>query len=82
MWITAFKLPDHHRKNARENIAGAEIYNTDVIRTLDYPVLASGGWPFCTVISHPNGAVIKASAANEAVESTRVAPSCSTTSMK
>src|SRR4029077_4938752 len=30
-------------KTLGENIAGAEIYNTDVIRTLDNPVLESGG---------------------------------------
>jgi len=58
-----FKLPDHHRKNARENIAGAEIYNTDVIRTLDTPVLASGGLAILYGNLAPNGAVIKASAA-------------------
>jgi dihydroxy-acid dehydratase len=46
-----------------ENIAGAEIYNTDVIRNLDNPVLASGGLAILRGNLAPNGAVIKASAA-------------------
>jgi dihydroxy-acid dehydratase len=46
-----------------ENIAGAEIYNTDVIRTLDNPVLTSGGLAILRGNLAPNGAVIKASAA-------------------
>jgi dihydroxy-acid dehydratase len=45
------------------NIAGADIYNTDVIRTLDNPVLASGGLAILYGNLAPNGAVIKASAA-------------------
>jgi len=50
-------------KTLGENIAGAEIYNTDVIRTLDNPVLASGGLAILYGNLAPNGAVIKASAA-------------------
>jgi len=50
-------------KTLAENIAGAEIYNTDVIRTLDNPVLASGGLAILYGNLAPNGAVIKASAA-------------------
>jgi dihydroxy-acid dehydratase len=50
-------------KTLAENIAGAEIYNTDVIRTLDTPVLASGGLAILYGNLAPNGAVIKASAA-------------------
>jgi len=50
-------------KTLGENIAGAEIYNTDVIRTLDTPVLASGGLAILYGNLAPNGAVIKASAA-------------------
>jgi dihydroxy-acid dehydratase len=46
-----------------ENVAGAEIYNSDVIRTLDNPVLASGGLAILRGNLAPNGAVIKASAA-------------------
>src|SRR5580693_8934400 len=46
-----------------ENISGAEIYNTDVIRTLDNPVLASGGLAILYGNLAPDGAVIKASAA-------------------
>jgi dihydroxy-acid dehydratase len=50
-------------KSLGENIAGAEIYNTDVIRTLDRPVLASGGLAILYGNLAPKGAVIKASAA-------------------
>ncbi len=50
-------------KTLGENIAGAEIYNTDVIRILDNPVLASGGLAILHGNLAPNGAVIKASAA-------------------
>ena len=46
-----------------ENIAGVEIHNTDVIRTLDNHVLASGGLAILYGNLAPNGAVIKASAA-------------------
>ncbi len=50
-------------KTLGENIAGAEIYNTDVIRTLENPVLESGGLAVLHGNLAPNGAVIKASAA-------------------
>jgi dihydroxy-acid dehydratase len=50
-------------KTLGENIAGAEIYNRDVIRSLDNPVLASGGLAILHGNLAPNGAVIKASAA-------------------
>jgi len=50
-------------KTLGENIAGAEIYNTDVIRTLDNPVLTSGGLAILYGNLAPNGAVIKAAAA-------------------
>jgi dihydroxy-acid dehydratase len=50
-------------KTLGENIAGAKIYNTDVIRILDNPVLASGGLAILYGNLAPNGAVIKASAA-------------------
>src|SRR6202030_2052696 len=50
-------------KTLGENIAGAEIYHTDVIRSLDHPVLASGGLAILYGNLAPNGAVIKASAA-------------------
>jgi dihydroxy-acid dehydratase len=46
-----------------ENIASAEIYNPDVIRSLDNPVLQSGGLAILYGNLAPNGAVIKASAA-------------------
>jgi len=50
-------------KTLGENIAGAEIYNADVIRALDNPVLESGGLAILYGNLAPNGAVIKASAA-------------------
>lgn len=46
-----------------ENIAGAEIYNPEVIRTLEQPVLASGGLAILHGNLAPNGAVIKPAAA-------------------
>ena len=50
-------------KTLGENVAGAEIYNTDVIRTLENPVLESGGLAILRGNLAPTGAVIKASAA-------------------
>jgi dihydroxy-acid dehydratase len=50
-------------KTLGENIAGAEIFNKDVIRTTDNPVLQSGGLAILYGNLAPNGAVIKASAA-------------------
>src|SRR5271170_1744735 len=50
-------------KTLGENISGAEIYNADVIRSLDNPVLASGGLAILYGNLAPDGAVIKASAA-------------------
>jgi dihydroxy-acid dehydratase len=46
-----------------ENIVSAENYNPDVIRALENPVLASGGLAVLRGNLAPNGAVIKASAA-------------------
>ncbi len=50
-------------KTLGEDIAGAQIYNADVIRTLDNPVLESGGLAILYGNLAPTGAVIKASAA-------------------
>jgi dihydroxy-acid dehydratase len=50
-------------KTLGENVAGAEIYDTDVIRTLDNPVLESGGLAILHGNLAPTGAVIKSSAA-------------------
>lgn len=50
-------------KTLGENIAGSEIYNADVIRTLDRPILESGGLAILRGNLAPNGAVIKAAAA-------------------
>ena len=50
-------------KTLGENVAGAEIYNADVIRTLDNPVLESGGLAILRGNLAPAGAVIKSSAA-------------------
>jgi dihydroxy-acid dehydratase len=46
-----------------ENIVSAENYNSDVIRSLENPVLASGGLAVLRGNLAPDGAVIKASAA-------------------
>jgi dihydroxy-acid dehydratase len=50
-------------KGLGENIAGAETFNKDVIRTTDNPILPSGGLAILHGNLAPNGAVIKASAA-------------------
>jgi dihydroxy-acid dehydratase len=50
-------------KTLGENIAAAEAYNRDVIRPLENPVLTSGGLAILRGNLAPNGAVIKASAA-------------------
>jgi len=47
-----------------ENIASAETYNSDVIRTLDNPAFSSGGLVILRGNLAPNGAVIKAVAAS------------------
>lgn len=47
-----------------ENIASAEIYNSDVIRGLENPVFPSGGLVILRGNLAPNGAVIKAVAAD------------------
>jgi dihydroxy-acid dehydratase len=54
-------------KTLGENIAGAEIYNPDVIRSLDNPVLESGGLAILHGNLAPNGAVIKPAAAEPAL---------------
>ena len=50
-------------KTLGENVASAKTYNSDVIRGLDNPVLASGGLAVLRGNLAPDGAVIKASAA-------------------
>src|SRR5215472_16115356 len=47
-----------------ENIAGSQIYNSDVIRSLDQPVFASGGLAILRGNLAPGGAVIKPIAAD------------------
>jgi len=54
-------------KTLGDNIAGAEIYRADVIRNLDNPVFESGGLAILHGNLAPNGAVIKASAADPAL---------------
>lgn len=54
-------------KTLGENIAGAEIYNSDVIRTADNPVFSSGGLVILRGNLAPNGAVIKAAATDPAL---------------
>lgn len=46
-----------------ENIAGARVHNTEVIRSLDNPVMALGGTAVLYGNLAPNGAVIKPTAA-------------------
>ena len=50
-------------KTLGENISGAEIYNKDVIRTLDNPVYGSAGLAILRGNLAPDGAVIKSAAA-------------------
>jgi len=50
-------------KSLGENIAQAKTYNHDVIRSIDNPVMASGGLVILRGNLAPNGAVIKAAAA-------------------
>ena len=50
-------------KTLGENVAASEIYNTEVIRSLENPVLPHGGLAILRGNLAPNGAVIKASAA-------------------
>jgi dihydroxy-acid dehydratase len=50
-----------------ENVAAAEIYNSDVIRTVQNPAFASGGLVILRGNLAPNGAVIKAAAATPAL---------------
>jgi len=50
-------------KTLGENIFGSEIYNKDVIRTLDNPVYGSAGLAILRGNLAPNGAVIKSAAA-------------------
>src|SRR5256885_16877711 len=57
-------------KTLGENIGGAEIYNADVIRALDNPVLESGGLAILYENLAPNGAGIKYSAAETSLQMT------------
>jgi dihydroxy-acid dehydratase len=54
-------------KTLGENVASAEIYNSDVIRSLENPVFSSGGLVILRGNLAPNGAVIKAAAADPAL---------------
>jgi dihydroxy-acid dehydratase len=54
-------------KSLAENVTDAEIYNSDVIRTVDNPVFTSGGLVILRGNLAPDGAVIKAPAANSAL---------------
>ena len=54
-------------KSLGENIAHAETYNNDVIRSLDNPVRSSGGLVILRGNLAPDGAVIKAAAAEAAL---------------
>jgi dihydroxy-acid dehydratase len=54
-------------KTLGENVASAEIYNPDVIRSVENPVFSSGGLVILRGNLAPNGAVIKAAAADPAL---------------
>jgi dihydroxy-acid dehydratase len=54
-------------KTLGENISDAQIYNSDVIRTADHPVLKSDGLAILHGNLAPNGAVIKPGAAEAAL---------------
>jgi dihydroxyacid dehydratase/phosphogluconate dehydratase len=54
-------------KTLGENVASAEIYNSDVIRSVENPVFSSGGLVILRGNLAPNGAVIKAAAADPAL---------------
>ena len=54
-------------KTLGEDIAGAEIYNSDVIRSVENPIFSSGGLVILRGNLAPNGAVIKAPAADPAL---------------
>jgi dihydroxy-acid dehydratase len=54
-------------KTLGENIAHAEVYNSRVIRSLEDPVFSSGGLVILRGNLAPDGAVIKAAAANPAL---------------
>jgi dihydroxy-acid dehydratase len=54
-------------KTLGENISAAEIYNSDVIRTAENPLFSSGGLVILRGNLAPNGAVIKAAAADPAL---------------
>ena len=58
-------------KTLAENIAGAKNYNEDVIRPLDNPVAENGGIAVLRGNLAPQGAVLKPSAATEALMSHR-----------
>jgi dihydroxy-acid dehydratase len=51
-------------KTLDQNVSGAQIYDTDVIRTRENPVFSSGGLVILYGNLAPNGAVIKAVAAD------------------
>jgi len=51
-------------KTLGENIANAEVYNSDVIRSIENPLFCSGGLVILRGNLAPNGAVIKAPAAD------------------
>ena len=68
-----------HTVNGRtlgENIAGASVYNDDVIRPLDNPVYGAGGLVVLRGNLAPRGAVLKRAAADPGCSSTTGPPSC------
>jgi dihydroxy-acid dehydratase len=57
--------PTVNGRTLGENIEGAQVYNDDVIRSLDNPVKQAGGTAVLRGSLAPNGAVIKPTAAEE-----------------
>jgi dihydroxy-acid dehydratase len=57
--------PTVNGRTLGENIQGAQVYNDDVIRSLDNPVKQAGGTAVLRGSLAPNGAVIKPTAAEE-----------------
>ena len=54
-------------QTVRENLQGAEVFNPDVILTLEHPVKQAGGTAILRGSLAPNGAVIKPTAAEESL---------------
>ena len=65
--LLALEMPTVQAANLGDAIAGAEVYDPDVIRSLDNPVSPAGGLAILHGSLAPDGAVIKAMAADPAL---------------